>query len=76
LPLITVKRCTWQQFFQEWESRNETINNPFSKFTGGCTGTYASVNTYFGGLDKLIGAPRRYDPHESYKPVLVRVKGV
>ena len=33
---VIVERCTWEEFQQSWVAYEETVHDPFGKFTGVC----------------------------------------
>ena len=33
---VIVERCTWEEFQQSWVAYDETVHDPFGKFTGVC----------------------------------------
>ena len=56
---IEVQRMTFEEFKTECEEHDSVRMDPFGKYTGGFEGDFADVDTFFGGLTKLIGEPQK-----------------
>ena len=56
---VEIKRCTFEEYEAQWVEHDTTVRDPFGKYTGGFEGSFADVNTFFGGLDSLIGEPQK-----------------
>ena len=56
---VEIRRCTFEEYEAQWTEHDTTVRDPFGKFTGGFEGSFADVNTFFGGLDSLIGEPQK-----------------
>ena len=56
---VEIRRCTFEQYEAQWTEHDTTVRDPFGKFTGGFEGSFADVNTFFGGLDSLVGEPQK-----------------